>query len=578
MSQGAVRIHLGIVTTEYDALIDQGIRSGAVQRILKRDASVFTADSELLKLIAKRLGWVDIAAKMKKQIPSIERFGSSVITSGIRHVVLIGMGGSSLCPELFKFVYGKQRKLASFEVLDSTDPAAIIDLQKRINLKKTLFIIASKSGGTVETRSHEAYFLEQVTKAGVKIPGRQFVAITDKGSSLEQFAKAQKYRKIFINPSDIGGRYSALSYFGLVPGFFAGMDLRKLIENALSMQKLLRDRTDESNPALALASLITSAAKAGQDKLTFITTPAWSPLVPWIEQLVAESTGKQGRGVVPIEAEPAGKLDSYGKDRAFLFLRTKGEKNRSHAALCKSVLEKKVPIVEIELSEKADLGGQFILWETATALAGYFLGINPFDEPNVTESKENTKKILAGFKLIGSCADRGKRKGDGPLTVLALDEATPHDFGADHDAKAIVRQFLSEIRAPHYVSSLCYFVSNAATDRELAKLRSILRDHLGVATLRGYGPRFLHSIGQLYKGGAPNGHFIVFVRGQYGKLNIPGQPFDFGQLICAQALGDTKALARRKLPALMISLNGPVTSGLKAFREMVTSILQQEGK
>ncbi len=578
MSQGTIRVQPGDMKSAYGALVERAVADNAASRIMKRDASVFTADSAVAKLIANRLGWVDVASKMRQQIPVIERFGDGVIKSGVKHVVLVGMGGSSLCPELFKFMFGKHKKLASFDVLDSTDPAVILSLQKRINLKKSLFIIASKSGGTVETRSHEAYFLDKVTQLLGKSAGRQFVAITDKGSSLEAFAKEHKYRKTFVNPSDIGGRYSALSYFGLVPGYFAGVDLRKLIDSAVAMAKLVRERQDESNPALALAALITAAAQSGRDKLTCVPSPTWAPLVPWIEQLVAESTGKQGKGIVPIEAEPLGKVESYGGDRAYLFIRSSVEKNRSLTALRKHAIAQNAPVVEIELAGRTDLGGQFILWEAATALAGYYFGINPFDEPNVTESKENTKKILAGFKLIGGCADRAKRKGSEQLTLLAFDEATPHDFGSDHDVKAVVRQFLSEIRAPHYVATLGYVASNPGTERELARLRSLLRDRLGVATLRGYGPRFLHSIGQLYKGGAPSGHFIVFVRGNYGKLAIPGQPFDFGQLICAQALGDTKALARRKLPALMICINGPVTAGLKAFRDMVTSLLQQEGK
>jgi len=573
-----IRIQPGTVSSEYNALLARGIVDRAASRIMQRDASVFTTDGALSKLIANRLGWVDITATMKRQIPVIERFGNEVIKSGIKHVVLVGMGGSSLCPELFKFMFGKHRKLASFDVLDSTDPAAILNLQKRVNIRKTLFIIASKSGGTVETRSHEAYFLNKVTQLGGRAPGRQFVAITDKGSSLEAFAKDHKYRKVFLNPPDIGGRYSALSYFGLVPGFFAGVELRRLIESAIAMEKLVRERNDESNPAVALAALMTAAAQTGRDKLTCLATPTWAPLIPWIEQLVAESTGKQGKGIVPIEAEPLGKADSYGDDRAFLFIRTTGEKSRSLATLRKQMIGRKAPVVDIELESASDLGGESLLWEVATALAGYYLKINPFDEPNVTESKENTKKILAGFELIGVGASRSKRKTGERLTVLAFDEAVPHDFGSEHDVRAVLKQFLSGIRAPHYVSTLSYVASNPGTERELAKLRSVLRDRLGAATLRGYGPRFLHSIGQLYKGGAPNGHFIVFVRGQYGKLRIPGGSFDFGQLISAQALGDTQALARRRLPSLMISVNGPVTSGLRAFREMVSSVLQQERK
>jgi transaldolase/glucose-6-phosphate isomerase len=574
MKQGSISITSGRLSRGFNAAVRKGTKHNVVPRIMARDASVFSDKRELKELIAHRLGWVDSAALMKRKVKGVEAFGRSVVKEGFKHVVLMGMGGSSLCPDLFRLMGKPVKGLKSFEVLDSTDPSAVIALSRRIDLKKSLFVVASKSGGTVETRSHEAYFLEQLLLNGVRDIGRRFVAITDEGSGLHQSARREGYRRIFLNPSDIGGRYSALSYFGLVPGYFAGVNIRALIEDALLMQRLLAVRSDETNPALLLGSLMAVGAKAGCDKLTFVASKRAAPLVPWIEQLVAESTGKQKKGVVPIEAEPSGKAERYASDRMFVFLKFAGERTPQDDRL-KSVLKKRrFAIVDIQLGSIDDLGRQFLLWEAATAVVGYYLGINPFDEPNVTESKNNTKAILAAFERAGKLSYPKAHGRWGKLSLVAYGGGRKAVVKDGDGLGQILKRFLAGARPPSYFTLLNYFKSDRGSEKELDSIRKLVRDRTGMATLRGYGPRYLHSIGQLYKGGPRQGMFVVLVRSDYDNLPIPGEKFGFGELVCAQAIGDAQALMSRRLPTLVVALDAPVNKGLRRFTTALRQALK----
>ncbi|MFZ1684025.1 MAG: glucose-6-phosphate isomerase [Candidatus Zixiibacteriota bacterium] len=568
MKHGLLSLSSGSCHRSASQLLTQGSKAKVINRIMTRDASVYSSQAKLKALVANRLGWVDVASGMQKKIAEIEKFGNQALKDGIRHVVLIGMGGSSLCPELFGLVFGKHSKIRSYHVLDSTDPVAVASVDRKIELGKTLFIVASKSGGTIETRSHEAYFWHRLQQELVKNPGKHFAAITDKGSDLEKSSKKNKYRHVFVNPSDIGGRYSALSFFGLVPAFFAGCDLKKLLTNAVAMEELLRTRTDETNPGLALGTLMAAAWKAGRDKLTFVASAKSAPLVPWIEQLVAESTGKHKKGIVPIEHEPLLPVGKYGQDRVFVFCRFDKESNKQKGFAAK-LQKMNVPVVEMVLDSSYDLGGQFLLWEAATAVAGWHMKINPFDEPNVTESKQNTMAILAAFEKIGSMPIGTPHAIHGNLSLLLDDKS--RRTRKNGSLKSAVHKLLGQGKAPRYVALLNYFASDAQSEIELDKIRALIGGKTGVATLRGYGPRFLHSIGQLYKGGAPKGVFVVFVRNQYARLGIPGKVFDFGQLITAQAIGDTQALVSRKLPVLLIGLDGVPSKALREFQSIVRS-------
>ncbi|MFZ5980738.1 MAG: glucose-6-phosphate isomerase [Candidatus Zixiibacteriota bacterium] len=574
MKRGYFQVRSGRLSAEYERALKKAARTEVAAGIMKRKAGMFTENVKVRKLIAHRLGWVDIASKMKRQIGAIEKFGDNVFKSGFKYVVLAGMGGSSLCPELFKLVHGRHKKLKLFEVIDSTDPNAIKALLRRIEIKKTLFMVASKSGGTVETRSHEAFFIERLRAAGVKNFGKHFVAITDKGSSLEQFARKNKYRKIFLNPSDIGGRYSALSYFGLVPGFFAGVDLTELLTSATAMEKIIRERTGETNPALVLGSLMAAGAKSGVNKMTFVASKKTAPLVPWIEQLVAESTGKQKKGVIPVENEPPGKIDIYGKDRFFVLVKMAGEKDTIEPSLINALIKQKFPIVEIALGSKAELGGQFLLWEAATAVAGYHLNINPFDEPNVTESKNNTSSILDAYQRMGQLPYEAPLAAWNGMSLIAVENPRGFTMNEIADVKKLLRKYFKGLKAGKYFTVLNYFRADRKTEQALEKIRTTVRDRTKQVTLRGYGPRYLHSIGQLFKGGPQEGLFVVFTRAHYDKLDIPGRPFDFGKLITAQAIGDVRALIKRKLPALVFTLEGDPAAGLEKFHRILKATLR----
>ena len=555
----------GRLGKQYDSAIAAGLRTNLVPRIMNRDATVFSKSKKIRDLVANRLGWVDSAQLMARRVNQIKTFGNAVFAAKFRHVLLMGMGGSSLCPEVFKRIHKCHPRLKSFDVIDSTDPAAVSAITRKLELKKTLFIVASKSGGTIETRSHEAFFLYQLRELGVSQPGRQFVAITDEGSALQLDARRLKYRKVFVNPSDIGGRFSAMSFFGLVPGLFAGADIDALASKALGMQEMMAEREGESNPALQLGAIMSAAAQNGIDKLTFVASKRTAPLVPWIEQLVAESTGKQGKGLVPVEAEPPGKTSEYGKDRLIVSVRMASERATEQQKFVAKMIAQRSPVVQMTLEGPADLGKQFLLWEGATAVAGQQLKINPFDEPNVTESKENTRKILEAFERSGQFPDEQAKKSWGGLELIAF--GGPQRMGAAtlESPNQTLERFLASAKPPKFVALLGYFKSDPATERAFEEIRKRIRSELGVATLRGYGPRFLHSIGQLYKGGPQNGLYIVFVRSKYSRLPIPGKVFDFGQLIAAQAMGDSQALIKRDLPTLVIGVNKQPASGLAEF-------------
>jgi transaldolase/glucose-6-phosphate isomerase len=573
MKQGSISITPGRLAPAYERAVRRGVKDQMAPRIMKRDATVFTRKAAVKRLIDNRLGWVDSTSLMKRHVAEVEKFGADVLRDGIKHVVLMGMGGSSLCPDLFRLMCRRPKGLKSFDVIDSTDPSAVKALVRKIDPKKTLFIVASKSGGTVETRSHEAYFAGLLREAGVKNIGRHFVAITDSGSGLQKDARRLKFRKVFVNPSDIGGRYSALSYFGLVPGFFAGVNLKAMVDDALMMQKLLKERGDATNPALVIGALMAAGAEQKCDKLTFVASKKSAPLVPWIEQLVAESTGKGKKGVIPIEAEPLTLAAKYAKDRMFVFLKMAGESTPQADKLHSDLRKRKVAIIEITLGSVNELGRQFLLWEAATAVTGCLMRINPFDEPNVTESKNNTTAILAAFERAGELPFPKAHSHWGRLSLVAHGGVT-HRPQKGESLPQLLKRFFKGAKPPKYFSLLNYVQSDKRTEVALEKMRKTVRDRTGMATLRGYGPRYLHSIGQLYKGGPQTGMFVVFVRSDYGHLAIPGKVFGFGQLIAAQSIGDAQALISRNLPTLVFAIDGSTSDGLAYFARALGTALK----
>jgi transaldolase/glucose-6-phosphate isomerase len=521
------------------------------RRIWEGDPTLFTADTTHERSIKNRLGWLRSPALMRTKLPDLRDFAAGVRRDGIKQAVLLGMGGSSLCPEVLSLTWppasgGNGIKL---HILDNTDPAAVLQVESSIDLKETLFLVASKSGGTIEIQAFERYFWEKVLalcEGDVARTGAHFVAITDPVTRLAQLAEEKKYRRTFINPADIGGRYSAISYFGLVPAALLGADLEGLVDAAVELASASAPvvPTAES-PAVRLGAMLGSLAKSGRDKLTFLISPSVESLGSWIEQLVAESTGKEGKGIVPIDLEPVGKPASYGDDRAFVHIRFEEETLASldHAVVALERAGR--PVMRISVESRAALGREFFRWELATAIAGSCLGVNPFDEPNVTEAKLATSALLAAHAKEG-----------------ALPE--PEDVCSPRD-RVRIREHLALLGPGDYLALCAYFPRTESREALLTRMRVACRDRTRNATTLGYGPRFLHSTGQLHKGGPNNGVFLQLTADTTHDLSIPGESYTFATLKNAQALGDLQVLRRRGRRALRVNLGTDIDGGLAAL-------------
>jgi len=536
------------------------LASGAAERaaigLWRRDPSVWSADPATQRKIADRLGWLSSPKLMDDSIPRLHAFAENVKRDGITDVVLLGMGGSSLAPEVIRTSIGVAPGSPRFQMLDATDPAAV--RAAATPPARTLYILASKSGTTIEPNALAAHSKQMLLDAGIARWAEHFIAITDDGTALAERARTDGFRDVFINPSDIGGRYSALSFFGLVPAALMGVDLEALVGWGLAMLEAAEPRTDQ-NPAVALGLAIGAGARAGRDKLTLVLPDEFETFGLWVEQLIAESTGKQGKGVVPIASEPIADPSSYGSDRLFVRLRTdRRERDMPHE-----------PRVDIDVAEPAALGAEFVRWEIATAVAGALLEINPFDEPNVQQAKDATRTLLDEYKSTKRLpAPHVDRAGAGGIE-LTLSTAA-RQLLKEHDPEAI----LTLIEPGDYAALLAYLGPDRALAEELASLRRAIRDRTGAATMFGYGPRYLHSTGQLHKGGPNTGVFVLITATPQADVPIPGEPFSFGTLELAQALGDFASLdatGRRALhahlpvpdPGLLRQLAGTLLARLR---------------
>ncbi len=514
-------------------------------RIWDHDHTVWKPDPDE---IANRLGWLAIAETMLDNVEGLEALADALQDEGYRDVLLLGMGGSSLAPEVLAQVFGDQvRGGLNLAVLDSTDPGAVLAQTARLDPARSLFIVATKSGGTTETLSFYKFFYGwTVEKLGVEEAGEHFVAITDPGSKLEDLAARLDFRETFLNEPTIGGRYSALSFFGLVPAALIGLDVSELLDRALDAADRCEAWVDiEENAAAWLGAILGELAKAGRDKVTFVTSPAIDGFGAWLEQLIAESTGKEGTGILPVVGETLGPPSVYGDDRVLVHLCLADDGQAADAAL--QVLEEAGhPLLRLDLRDRYDLGEQFFLWELATAVAGHCLGINPFDQPNVEAAKRRAREMVAAYVETG---------------VLPDDEAAPLT-GEALDA------FLAQARRGDYVALQAYVQPTAETDVALLALRTRLRDRLKLATTVGYGPRFLHSTGQLHKGDAGNGLFIQFTADPVRDAPIPDEAgsshssISFGLLEMAQALGDKQALRDAGRRVIRFHLGSDVVGGL----------------
>lgn len=517
-------------------------QSNFVTRLWKKDATLWLPNPD--EETKNRMGWLTVPGFMLSNLPELENFAAEAAKE-FKYAVVLGMGGSSLAPEVFARLFPVKKGYPKLLVLDSTNPAWVEDIENRIDIKKTLFIYSSKSGGTVEPNSFYRYYRTQLEKVS-KTPEKNFIAITDKGSGLEALAKEAGFRKVFINPSDIGGRFSALSYFGLVPAALMGIDVRKLLERAVSAAETCKRADVKTNDGALLGAALGQCAVSGADKLTLVTEPALETFGLWIEQLTGESTGKNGKGIVPVAGEKTLKK-GYGHDRLFVGI---GD-GKTEATL--AALEAAGHLTaSLSMDDIYDLGAQFMLWEVATAAAGVVMGINPYDQPNVQEAKLMAQKVLSSFDPAAKPAPVKKAR----FTVSAAYSGT-----AVTD-KNWAETLCASVKMGDYIGLLAYTPGGKKEDALLKKLRAALVDATGCATLFGYGPRYLHSTGQLHKGGADNGIFLMLTCDPLHDLPVPGQKFTFDGLCSSQAQGDFKALETKGRRVMRVHLPAPCEEGL----------------
>ena len=524
--------------------LDQQVRSAALRAeraaaaLARRDTSGWSSTAEVQTKIANRLGWLDSPQLMARSIERLTSFSAGVRSAGFTDIVLLGMGGSSLAPEVLRAIVGVATGWPRFHMLDSTDPAAV--RAAATTPSTTLYILASKSGGTIEPNSLAAHFRATLEGAGIRQWADHFIAITDEGTDLAKRARAEHFRDVFINPSDIGGRYSALSFFGMVPSALMGQDIATLISGGVSMvDAALASSPAIDNPAVALGLVMATAAKAGRDKLTLVLPDAFASFGLWVEQLVAESTGKNGTGIVPVAGEPLGKPSAYGNDRLYV-----------NAGANASSLPG--PMVRIDWTDPQALGAEFVRWEVATAIAGALLDINPFDEPNVQQAKDATNGLLDAFKSKGALPSTSPDSRIAGGIELRASRAAKSALGS-RDATAL----LALLNEGDYFAQLVYVSPASELLPEFERLRVFARDRARVATTLGVGPRYLHSTGQLHKGGPNTGVFLLVTTGVTGDVDVPGQPYTFATLERAQALGDFASLDAANRRAIHVHLPAP---------------------
>jgi transaldolase/glucose-6-phosphate isomerase len=539
-------------------------------RLWRKDPSLWKTDSKDQEEIRNALGWLHVVEKMEENLRELNAFKNEILNAGFRHVLHMGMGGSSLTPLVFERIFTPAGDALPLTVLDSTDPATILKIEKALPIENTLFIVASKSGTTAEPLAFAEYFYQKVRKIKGKRAGENFCVITDPGTPLVKMAQERAYRKTFLNFADIGGRYSALSYFGLVPAALMGIDVNELMARALRMIHACASCVPaHENPGLVLGAALGELAKNNKrNKVTFLVPEALSPLGMWLEQLLAESTGKEGTGLLPVAGEPVGDPTVYGQDRVFVYIRMKNASDNTLKQSVSSLQKGGQPVITIYLDDLLDLGQEFFRWEIATATAGAILGINAFNQPNVQESKDNTDRLLAIVR------DRGKLPEEKPSLIK-----DPLKLYIDEKAKTVpetLKRFLAQARSGDYLAVMAYMIENPANDEALQDIRIMLQDRLHITTTLGYGPRFLHSTGQFHKGGPNTGLFLQLTADDVEDVPIPGVPYTFGIFKRAQALGDLEALQKHGRRVGRIHLGSDINRGLAVLKEDLKAALQSE--
>jgi glucose-6-phosphate isomerase len=543
-----------------------------VARFWQKDASLWTNDGE-----QNWLGWIDIVERQQKDLAAYAELGAEIETADFQTVLLLGMGGSSLCPEVLSVTFGQRPGFPALRIVDSTDPEQVWTARNEVNLADTLVVVASKSGSTLEPNVLFQFFFNEMKEAvGAEEAGSHFVAITDPGSKMEQVAKEHDFRYIFYGDPTIGGRFSALSPFGVVAATLAGLDTEKLLAEAAKAVASAKLAPAE-NPAVQLGLLLGAAANAGRDKLTIFTSPEIYDLGAWMEQLVAESTGKRGLGITPVDREALAAPEIYGADRLFVYIRYAGTADTSQDAGVAALEAVGQPVVKIEIADLYEIFGQFFTWEVATSVAGSLMGINPFNQPDVESAKIETRALTAAYEQTGALPKRE------PVIVgtqaeidfaLYAKEAYASKLNAEQTLVGFLRAHLGQIHAGDYLAVLAYLPMFEQHEAAIQTLRHKVRDAKRVATCLGFGPRFLHSTGQDYKGGPNSGVFLQITADHAVDVEIPGQKLTFGVVIDAQAAGDFAVLESRGRRALRIHLGADLAAGLDMLTAAVDAALK----
>lgn len=551
------------------ASLEDWRKHNKIARLWKKDASLWTRTDE-----SNWLGWLHIVEQQLSHVEAFKRITEDVKKARFKHALLLGMGGSSLCPEVLRMTFGKIKGFPELHVLDSTDPLQIKAIEGKLDLKSTLCIVSSKSGSTLEPNIYKQYFFERVkSKVGEKEAGNRFVAITDPGSHMQEVAVADRFREIFFGVPSIGGRYSALSNFGMVPAAIMGLDVERFLTTAREMVAACGPTsTVRDNPGVLLGTILGVAANRGRDKLTIIASPGISDLGAWLEQLIAESTGKAGKGIIPVDRERVARSSVYGGDRVFAYLRLTTKPSKAQDTAVLALENAGHPVVSISVDDVYSLGQEFFRWEIATAVAGSIIGINAFNQPDVEASKVETRKLTGEYEA----------KGRLPLEVPFF-EAGGIQFFADEknvaaihgglNVAAVLKRHLCRLSAGDYLAVLGYIPMNAQSEKALATIRHAVRDKKKVATVLGFGPRFLHSTGQAYKGGPNTGVFLQITCNEPKDLAVPGQKYTFGVVKAAQARGDFAVLAERGRRALRVHLGKNLKLALSTLSKAVQKAL-----
>jgi transaldolase/glucose-6-phosphate isomerase len=545
------------------------------ERLWSRDASLWTNTDE-----AKWLGWLTLAGEVASETRTLAAFAEEVKGEGFSHAMVLGMGGSSLCPEVLSITFGPQPGFPQLLVLDSTDPAQVLSFEKQAPPPRTLYVVASKSGSTLEPNIFMQYFYDRAVKvAGTRAAGRQFVAITDPGSAMQSVAEGLGFRRIFFGKPDVGGRFSALSNFGMLPAAVMGLDVSKFLTSAQEMTFACRTNSASENPGVRLGVTLGVLAKLGRDKLTVFTSAKVRDLGAWLEQLVAESTGKNGKAIIPLDRERSGPPSVYGEDRVFVHVGLAGEGDEAQSNSLAELESAGHPVIRITLKESMDLGQEFFRWEVATSAACAILGVNPFNQPDVEASKVETRQLTSAFESTGSLPqeqpfmeEKGIRLFANPENVTAIRQLE----GESCTLAGCLRAHFARLQRKDYFALLAYITMSEQYESLLQDLRHLVRDRFRVATCLGFGPRFLHSTGQAYKGGPNLGVFLQITSDAAADVAVPGQKFTFGIVKAAQARGDFEVLAARGRRALRAHLGQDVKEGLQTLLSAAREALADE--